>query len=106
MSAALHHSSPSRLIPLSKRITDLLKGLHGRRASLKEICTHLGMPTGNTGEPWQNVCRVSYELAKLIEYEKIRFAPPDFHWIDPPPEPDADLPENPFPPIDHEGQSS
>jgi hypothetical protein len=69
---------------LIDRIEQLLRRAKGRKFTLREIMAQLGLEAGNTGEPWQNVCRVAGELAKLQEFERISFKAPDAHWIEPP----------------------
>lgn len=69
---------------LSSRIEQLLRRANGKRLSLRGIMAHLKLEAGHEGEPWQNVSRVAFELAKLEERDAISFKAPDAHWIDPP----------------------
>jgi hypothetical protein len=70
--------------PLARRIETVLRRANRARLTLRQIGGALKLPMGHDGEAWQNVCRLSYELAKLQEGETIRFAVPDAHWIEPP----------------------
>lgn len=85
MTAALQ-TPRTRLIPLSRQITELLRLGRGKRFSSEQIAERLGLQTGNTGQGWHNAASLAFELAKLCEFQKISYASsPDFtYWIEPP----------------------